>query len=361
MYKACHCALDSPEAQVRNSFPMNVKHSRLPCFVFSLCLLTATSLLRAASGVIDKGGIQFAYNDRGISGLTSKDDPFNAAVTPPNQPLGLTIRYQVGDGAWELNVNTGQSQQEASPESGVLKYTLADAASPLKVVQTFNTDGKTLDWTIDVENTTNAPVTIGDFAIDIPVVGPRGENPKQIFEHGFIKHQFIRGQRLVHLFRARLGRGAVPHRHRPAGHEAGIFRRRRRTRRRRRRVCAFRRERPATKSAAPGGSRTHLAETRRAPAQRTARSNTASVSNGRSPTTKCATCFTRKGLFDIRAVPGMTIPTDLTAKFALHTKAHIESSTAEFPAPDQNHRASANRSRVITSTKSPSRSSAKTC
>jgi hypothetical protein len=40
----------------------------------------------------------------------------------------------------------------------------------------------------------------------------------------------------------------------------------------------------------------------------------------------------QEGLFDIRAVPGMTIPDDLTAKFSLHTKATIESIEAEFPA-----------------------------
>src|SRR5262249_33431150 len=37
-----------------------------------------------------------------------------------------------------------------------------------------------------------------------------------------------------------------------------------------------------------------------------------------------------EGLFDIRAVPGMTIPEDLTAKFSLHTKAKIESIEGEF-------------------------------
>src|SRR5712691_4446814 len=39
----------------------------------------------------------------------------------------------------------------------------------------------------------------------------------------------------------------------------------------------------------------------------------------------------REGLFDIRAVPGMVIPSDLTARFALHTRAHINSIRPEFP------------------------------
>jgi len=37
------------------------------------------------------------------------------------------------------------------------------------------------------------------------------------------------------------------------------------------------------------------------------------------------------GLFDIRVVPGMTVPEDLTARFSLHTRARIEAVQAEFP------------------------------
>ena len=39
----------------------------------------------------------------------------------------------------------------------------------------------------------------------------------------------------------------------------------------------------------------------------------------------------KEGLFDVRAVPGMTIPEDLTARFSLHTRAKIDSIKAEFP------------------------------
>src|SRR5262249_30696371 len=39
-----------------------------------------------------------------------------------------------------------------------------------------------------------------------------------------------------------------------------------------------------------------------------------------------------EGLFDVRCVPGMTIPVDLTVKVALHTRAHLDSIQPEFPA-----------------------------
>jgi hypothetical protein len=41
--------------------------------------------------------------------------------------------------------------------------------------------------------------------------------------------------------------------------------------------------------------------------------------------------FFKEGLFDIRVVPGMTVPEDLSAQFSLHTKAKIESIAPEFP------------------------------
>src|SRR5262249_7348768 len=40
----------------------------------------------------------------------------------------------------------------------------------------------------------------------------------------------------------------------------------------------------------------------------------------------------REGLFDIRVIPGMTVPEDLSARFSLNTKSRIESIEPEFPA-----------------------------
>lgn len=36
-------------------------------------------------------------------------------------------------------------------------------------------------------------------------------------------------------------------------------------------------------------------------------------------------------MFDVRVVPGMTIPEDLTVRFSIHTQAKINSIKAEFP------------------------------
>lgn len=109
-----------------------------------------------------------------------------------SHPLTLVLRYQVGQGQWQ-DLNIRQSRMEASTEDGLIQYTFSDPTSPLRLVQSFRTNGVGLDWDIELETIADKSVTIGDLAIDIPAIGPRGQNPQQIFEKGFIPHQFISG------------------------------------------------------------------------------------------------------------------------------------------------------------------------
>src|SRR6266566_6179460 len=83
------------------------------------------------------------------------------------------------------------SAKLTAPAAGRLVYSTGDPA--LKVTQTFNTSGNVLDWNIELEVITNSAIEVGDLAISLPMVGPRGEEPKAIFERGFLKHQFISG------------------------------------------------------------------------------------------------------------------------------------------------------------------------
>lgn len=285
-------------------------------------------LSRAAdSGVLEKGQIHFRYNQRGVSGLMSLDDPFKAEVTPPNSPLRLTVRYRSGDSDWK-NLDLNQSTLDAQPADGVVKYTLSGANSPLNVVQTFKTDGRVLDWNIDLANTSNTPVEIGDLAVDVSTVGPSGEDPAQIFEHGFIKHQFVSGNGSFMYFVRASGDGPFL-------------------------IVTVQ---PGTKleyfggGGARGGGQDFIFSRATSINEQhgTWRQPRTSLTLGAANTPGGSAHFGfrfqwaksyddmrdvlyREGLFDIRAVPGMTIPDDLTARFSLHTKAHIDSVEAEYP------------------------------
>ncbi len=313
----------------RNDHPMTTP--KLPTalrLLPALCCAAPLIALHAASGVVDKGSLRFSYDERGIAGLGSKDDPFGAEVTSPEQPLALTVHYKTAGGDWITNRN--RFQLIVSPETNTLKYTLSDSNSPLRIVQTFSTDGATLDWNIDLENPSNGALTIGDLAINIPSVGPTGENPQQIFEHGFIKHQFISGH------------GSFLYFVRASG--AGPF--------------LIVTVRPGTKLEyfGGGGGRggggavyIHSALTANNEKRGTWRQPNTWLTLGAAGAGNSQAHYAfrlqfaktydamrevlfREGLFDIRAVPGMTVPIDLPARFALRTRASIEAIESEFPA-----------------------------
>jgi hypothetical protein len=323
-----------------------------------------------SAGTIEKENFRLTYDERGITGLANPHDPFGAEMIPQGQRLGLTVKYKSEGGEWR-DV-TGYAKSSADEAS--VTYTNGASDSSLKVTQSFKTDGKALDWDIAIDAATNAEVEIGDLAINIPVVGPRGEEPKEIFEHGFLKHQFISGNgSFIYFVRASgvppflivtvkpgtkleyfaggFGRGGAQvfvHSGLSGGNE------KRGTWRQAHTLLKLGAAGSQSNHDTASGARTFLS------AASVEHSNAAGISTAAEPSKVAADRNVRaptvpgqvsygfrfrwaksyddmreilfdEGLFDIRAVPGMTIPEDLTAKFSLHTKAKIESIDAEFP------------------------------
>jgi hypothetical protein len=297
-----------------------------------------------SAAVIEKGDFRFAYDERGISALANPHDPFGATLMPSAAPsgpagargqgrgpaavLGLILRYRPGGsgGDWFELASRGP-KWEASPESGTIVYTSGGAPAPLKVIETYRTDGRVLDWMIDLEATGIAPVEVGDLGISVPSVGPIGENPAQIFERGFLRHQFVSGYGSFFYFV------------RASGAPPFLL------------VTVL----PGTKlEYSIGGGRgttqvfVHSARTGGAETRGTWRQAHTALElapAGRSGSKvsygfrmqwagsyeELRDLLCREGLFDIRVVPGMTVPENLTARFSLHTKAKVEEIRPEFP------------------------------
>ena len=121
---------------------------------------------QAAAGTIEKGDFRFTYDDRGVSGLANPHDPFGATLMPTptagggrggrggggaSATLGLNLSYRTGGGEW-TNLTTRGAKWTASPETGTVTYASDAAGAPLKVVETYSTDGNVLDWTVDLES-----------------------------------------------------------------------------------------------------------------------------------------------------------------------------------------------------------------
>jgi len=284
--------------------------------------------------VIEKGDFRFACDERGVSGLANPNDPFKASVMPAASPraarppvLGLTVCYRMGKkGEWTDIMSRGP-EWKASPEIGMAVYASGGPGAPLKVVETYRTDGRVLDWTIALESTGPAPVEVGDLAVSIPAAGPYGEDPAQIFERGFLRHQFISGAgSFIYFVRAS---GAPPYllvtvhpgtklEYWTGGGRAGgqLF----------------------VHSGKSGPAETrgtwrqpHTSLELAAAGQTLSRASYGFRFQWASSYDELRSLLYEAGLFDVRIVPGMTVPEDLSARFSLHTKARIEEVRAEFP------------------------------
>jgi hypothetical protein len=251
-----------------------------------------------------------------------------AGAAPADLPpvLGLIVGCRTAGGEWQ-DLHARGPKWEASPDAGTVAYTSTVEGVPLKIVETYHTDGRVFDWTIDLESTGPDAVRVGDLAITVPASGPYGDNPRRIFEHGFLRHEFISGHGSFFYFV------------RASGAPPFLL------------VTVL----PGTKLEYTGGggrggsrvfihsSRSGGAETRGTWRQEHTALDLAAAGRPGSrirygfrmqwaaSTDELRELLYREGLFDVRVVPGMTVPEDLGARFSLHTKAAVEAVQAEFP------------------------------
>jgi hypothetical protein len=297
-------------------------------FLFALPVSTASiPQHRPDSGTINTAQLALSYDKKGITSVSNPQDPYHAEFLAQEGRLGEpVVKYKVDDRDW-ADLAVGDRTLEADPEHGSLVYTDSGKGSPLKMVQRFRTDGKSLDWTMEIETITDVPVGIGDWAFTLPWRFPAGENPDVIFEKSWTKHHFISGH------------GSFIYFVKPNGEPPYL-------------VITVQ---PGTKleyytSAGRGRYRAyvHSGYSGNQETRGTWRQEHSSLSLGPagapSSRASCGLRFQwassydeireilyREGLFDVRVVPGMTVPEDLSAKFSLHTKSKIESIEPEFP------------------------------
>jgi hypothetical protein len=274
------------------------------------------------------GDFAIAWDARGLTGLANAADPASAPVLARNARMGIAVKYRVDDGDW-LDIVQSSPVLEASADGRRLVYTNDTAGTALKSVQTFTAAARALDWTVEVSNRMDFPVRIGDVALAFPWRAPGGENPEEIFERSWTKHQFIAGHgsflyfvrpngQPPYLVATTLPGTKLEYTTSPGGRGAGFQ--------------AF------VHSAFTGGSET----------RGTWRQPHTSVTLGPAGSPGAAVRYGlrfrwaatydemrqilfEEGSFDTRVVPGMTVPEDLDAQFSLHTKARIEAIRAEFP------------------------------
>jgi hypothetical protein len=303
-------------------------HSFFVFLIFTICPLSSV-----LSQSLENKYIKATYTARGITSLVSPGDPSQANLL--SGTLGNpVVRYKIGPGDWlELYQDERRVKAQVAgirdERSAFVAYEDYVPGMPLRMTQTFQLGGKYLDWFIEIASTMEFPVTIGDLAIPIPWKTPGGEDPEHIFEECFTKHNFISGN------------GSFIYFTKPSGQPPYLL------------MTVH----PGTKLEYFTSDQSFLAyihswnsgnpETRGSWRQpHTSIKLNAAGSPGSSVKygfrmqwalsyQELRDLLYENGLFDIRVVPGMTVPQDLTAQFSLHTKNKIDSIKAEFP--DQTH------------------------
>jgi hypothetical protein len=278
------------------------------------------------AGKIEKGDFVLTYDRSGLTGLAHAKDPYGAQFITAGQRLWPLIKYRVPEGDW-LDAYRGETKLAASPERGTVTYADEVEGTVLDTVQTFQTDGKALDWTIELATRMNIGVEIGDLAAVIPWRFPAGENAGAIFEKSWTKHHFIAGH------------GSFLYFVRPNGEPPYL-------------VATVH---PGTKLefyASEGRSAyrafVHSGLTGGGEKRGTWRQphSTLKLGPAGAPDSRARIGFRfrwadsydeirdilfEEGLFDVRVVPGMTVPEDLSVRLALRTKARVEELRPEFP------------------------------
>jgi len=293
-------------------------------FLLLFCILQGQE--PAASKQLVKGDFIIAYDSRGITSLSHSRDPYKANLITPGLRPDVLVRYRVAQGDW-LNIYTGARRLEAKPEEGEIIYIDEEKGSPLRLVQQLKTDGRFLDWTFTVETTWNFPVLLGDVAILLPWRSPRGDSGQAIFERSWVKHHFISGHGSFIYFVRPNGEPpyliVTPHRGTKLEYYGSETR-------------------GAYLAYIHSGYSGNLENrgTWRQPHTFLELAPAGSVASGCRYGFRFTWAWSydelrdilfREGLFDIRVVPGMTVPEDLSARLSLHTQSSIEAIEAEFP------------------------------
>jgi hypothetical protein len=297
--------------------------------VFSLLVMTGTMVSVRAQ---DVSGMKVLQNEKikalvSANGLVSVTDPldrYQADIVNSRAPWGrIKLVYRSGNGEWVERPFNRTNVMTVDGETAVLLSD--DQADPFTLKQSFSLAGSTLGYEIEIRAREGMEVEIGDLALYLPWSIARSENPDTIFEKSFTKHHFISGNGSFLYFTR--PSGEPPYLMVLPGEGTGLE--------------YFDGGRGGYKiymhsavagNSVPGG-------TWRLP------HTSAIISSSKGPDAlkyrfriewadswdMMRQVLYDEGLFDIRVVPGMTIPTDLKAQFSLHTKNIIDSIVPEFP------------------------------
>jgi hypothetical protein len=290
--------------------------------ISALLLLVAVSLSgqRAESYLLENSKISATIGRTGMTSIISPADPYKANVVGQSAWGRPTVRYRILEGDWLEIFNGARSVRTNADKSvSIIDF---QPGMPQRLEQRYSINEDGIDLDITVEATMKWAFTIGDFSLNFSARSPGGGDPEYIFEECYTQHQYISGN------------GSFLYYARPSGRPPFLM--------------VLPKKGTGLEYFDANGLYIHSYLAGNNVSSGTWRQEHSSIEVGPagSETGKLTYGFKFRwaeswdemrqilydeGLFDIRVVPGMSLPTDLKAMFSLHTKNQIDSIVPEFP------------------------------
>lgn len=308
---------------------------RLSRLIILVILLASTEVLVSqANGT----GVKVADSEFGVTSdsgaivsLKSVRDVLETEFVMPGRRLGdVVLNYRESGGAWQgvntqLLTNSGTfAQRKDQGECLATYYVTNHSIAALRLDVRFKCSDRAVDWTITLANLTSQPLEIGDLAVPLLMNSSSRRGSAWVLKHGLVSghgsfHFWMRPDSappylvLVPVGDTKLEYWETQNREYRAFLHSAV-------------VGAAAQER---------GTKWRQPHTRLALSPQGQGGDTRSYSfrfRWAEDYDAVRQVLVDEGGVDVHVVPGMTVPVDLHARFALRTKQPIQSVEAEFPA-----------------------------
>jgi hypothetical protein len=321
------------------------------CVLVALAVTSLAPARASADGRLVNDDFAIAFGPRGITSLKRVGDAYDTQYIAPGEVLGkVAIRYRTPGQDWRL-VRESALAHEPNGEDNRLVFSLAASSdsSPLQAEESFALDGGSLLWTLTLTNLGSETLEIGDLALPLGMAEGTPQRRGQIYTQKLIRHSLIAGhgswvywqranaegpflvmvpQGLTKIEYAGSVMGADEPRRGPGG------------RRNRGPFTPF--VHAAVSSADP------IARGKAAGRDKPWRLPISSLTLGVKDSPESSVTYSFRfawandfddvrevlvnaGSLDVNVVPGMTLPTDLSALVAIRSRQTIKALEAEFP------------------------------
>lgn len=298
---------------------------------FSSCriMLTAFLLLMGYNGFAQLKNKEFTvqFNQQGIEGLRKTKDIYPTDYVRKGKAfVGITVRYQQGNRPLD-SLKTSNANHQMVVSKNTVNYNTTAVNSPLAITEQYLLTDEGLTWKITLNNSAATPLKIKDLEVPLFYNNQGGENGKDIFERHVIKHHSIAGNNSFIFWQRPTGLGPylvmVP----GAGTALEYFSTAQTDTERAVFKAFIHSDYSGNKEKIGNWRQAHSAATIPAKGSRSYSFKFRFADNYQ----MVRDLLVAEGLIDVRVLPGMTIPSDLSATIALRTEQVIKSVNAEFP------------------------------